>query len=158
MCSPSTMDKGTVGADHPFLTCVTFANGMKVDGKQEGQSTLPKRRWSAAKPTCISHFLSLCRRIPSPSKLAVSQLWRWAEGEGWAAATFLSRWGKEPTGCLLLSHGGWKHRDGRMLSIALPGNFTLCQGKPECLSKRSGTELSSEKQHEIIKQRHIAPG
>lgn len=51
---------------------VTFANDMKADGKLEGQSRLPERRWSVAKPMCISHFFSLCQRISSPGKLAVS--------------------------------------------------------------------------------------
>lgn len=85
---------------------LTSANSMKADGKQEGQSGLPGRRWSVAKAMCISCFFSLCQRIPSPSKLAVSQLWRWAEGEGWAAAPSPLGGGKEPTGCSFLMVGG----------------------------------------------------
>lgn len=110
---------------------------------------------------CISQIFSLCQRISSPSKLAVSQLWHWAEGEGWAVhPPSPLGGGKGSTGSLLFSHGGWKHGGtdmARMLRIALPSNFTHCQGKPECLSKGFGTELTSENS-EIIKQRHIAPG
>lgn len=132
------MDTETVGREHPFLMCVqkgvASANGMKADGKEESQSGLPKGRWSIAKPMCISHIFSVRQRISSPSKLAVSQLWRWAEGEGWAASTFPSRWWEGAYRLFALFSWwveAWQHRDGRMLSIALPGNFTRCQGKPE---------------------------
>lgn len=56
---------------------------------------------------CASLFSSLCQRISSLRKLAVSQLQCWAEDEGWAAATFPRLGGrKEPTGCLFFSHVG----------------------------------------------------
>lgn len=158
MCSPSTMDKGTVGADHPFLMCVQRGDSCKWHGSRrvslhslkEG-GVLPSPRTSHIFSLYVGGFQAQvnwqCHSCGIGQKVK----------DGLQPPSSLAG-GKEPTGCLLLSHGGWKHRDGRMLSTALSGNFALCQGKPECLSKRSGTELSSEKEHEIIKQRHIAPG
>lgn len=94
---------------------------------------------------CASHIFSLHQRISSPRKLAVSQLWRWAESEGRAASTFPSRWWEGTYRLFALLSWwveAWQHRDGRMLSTASPGNFTHCQGKPELLSKGFATELS----------------
>lgn len=82
---------------------------------------------------------------------------RWGMG---CASTFPSRWWEGIYRLFALFSWwveAWRHRYGRMLRIALPSNFTHCQGKPECLSKGFGTELTSENS-EIIKQRHIAPG
>lgn len=140
--------------DHLLLVCVqrgvTFVNDMKADGRYEGQSVHPRRRWFLSKPMCSRIFFSLCQRISSPSKLAVPRLWCWAEDEGWAPATFpLSQW-QEGTYRLFVLFSwwvkSWQSRDSGMLSITLPGNFTHSQGKIKCLSNGFGTQLTSDKE------------
>lgn len=96
---------------------------------------------------CTSHIFSLYVRGFQPKYsgtvrvVALGRRWRM----GWA--TFPSQWW-EGTYRLFAPFSwwveAWQHRHGRMLSITLPGNFTHCQGKPECLSKGFGTGLTSE--------------
>lgn len=94
-------------------------------------------------------FSSLYQRISSPKRLAVWQLWHWAEYEGWIAATFppcpVGR--KEPICSLLFTHGGWNHSRAESAGcLALHCLVTSHdpKEKSKCLLKGFGTELISK--------------
>lgn len=72
---------------------------------------------------------------------------------------------KEPTGCLLFSHGGSNHGRAEilgclaLLGITLPGTFTHIQGKIQVSVKGIRYTADQQKQeHEITEQRHAAVG